>query len=208
MKKMIFLPVLSIALGACSSPPKPAVVDGSSRQTINDASTMELLALRARLAAAQTELREAQKQVNEARTDVLSARDQVRSTGLHGEIRTIPVPIPYSVPAASTTVFRYQFAFNSALWQPSESEKADLLPAAHAARQIAIRGRTDGNRPSPADEAIAKRRAVAARDVLIAAGISPQKMTINYVSAADYIADNYSPAGRALNRRVEIEILN
>jgi len=42
---------------------------------------------------------------------------------------------------------------------------------------------------------------------LIANGVSPEKMAINYVSATDYVADNYSPAGRAQNRRVEIEVV-
>lgn len=170
MRRML-LASLTLALAACSNSPKPPVVDGSNRQTINDSATVELLALRA--------------QVAEARKLVAQAEQ---------------------APSTESTVFRYQFSFSSSKLALTPAQKAELLLKAHSAERIEIRGRTDGKRPSSGDEAVAKARALAARSLLVANGVPPEKMAINYVSAADYVADNYSPAGRSQNRRVEIEV--
>jgi len=50
-------------------------------------------------------------------------------------------------------------------------------------------------------------RAVSARDYLVAQGVSPLKIMINYVSAADFVADNGTPEGRYLNQRVDIQMI-
>ena len=41
-----------------------------------------------------------------------------------------------------------------------------------------------------------------------AASPAPMKISVNYVSAGDYVADNISAAGRAQNRRVDIQVFN
>jgi len=42
---------------------------------------------------------------------------------------------------------------------------------------------------------------------LVARGVSPLKITLNYASAADFIAENTTAVGRHQNQRVEIDIV-
>lgn len=53
---------------------------------------------------------------------------------------------------------------------------------------------------------IARDRAAAVRDYLVAAGVDPARIRATYQPAGDHIADNVSASGRHLNRRVEIEM--
>ncbi len=106
----------------------------------------------------------------------------------------------------STTVY-VSFADGSVRFRPG-AESAESLAAAGAAALVSIRGRTSTTRATAKDEALALARARAARSYLIARGVSPLKITINYASAADFIADNTTAAGRQQNQRVEIDIIN
>lgn len=58
-----------------------------------------------------------------------------------------------------------------------------------------------------ADEALALRRALSARQYLIARGVSPLKIMVNFASATDFVADNSTPEGRYQNQRVDIELV-
>ncbi len=105
----------------------------------------------------------------------------------------------------STTVY-VNFAYASARFQPTEASAATLSDATNAAL-VTIRGRTSTDMPTNRDEALAFARALAARSYLIAHGVSPLKITVNWVSAADFIADNATEQGRQLNQRVEIDFI-
>ena len=72
---------------------------------------------------------------------------------------------------------------------------------------IYVSGRTSTPRPSPADEALALRRALSARQYLIARGVSPLKIMVNFASATDFVADNSTPEGQYQNQRVDIELV-
>jgi outer membrane protein OmpA-like peptidoglycan-associated protein len=110
------------------------------------------------------------------------------------------------VPRSHT--FSVYFSHNSATFRLSEEESGQLLSLLAKARRIEVRGRTDGQRASAADEKIALNRALAAQRFLIGQGVSPAIISVNYVSAGDYVADNFSAVGRSLNRRVDIEVFN
>lgn len=86
-------------------------------------------------------------------------------------------------------------------------EVVSHLEQAPEAVIIYISGRTSTTNPSPSDEALAFKRAASARAYLINQGISPLKIMLNYVSAADYAADNDTHWGRQKNQRVEIEMV-
>lgn len=172
-------------LAACSSPPKPPVVDGSNRQTINTPETAEVIALRAQLAQSQTKLRE----------------EQARPVVQAAPVAVQPVPAP---PASHTV--SVHFPYNGTNFQINADESQHLLQLLAKARRVEVRGRTDGQRPSAADEKIAINRALAAKRYLVGQGVSPAIISINYVSAGDYVADNYSAVGRSQNRRVDIEV--
>ncbi len=98
---------------------------------------------------------------------------------------------------------RYLLHFkpHSAVFATEEKLLAATLPAVMASRSITLRGRIAlGETPS-----LARERAVAARQLLIARGVDPNRVRV-YSSAGLYIADNASEEGRAMNRRVEIDL--
>ncbi|EMP3151365.1 OmpA family protein [Salmonella enterica] len=168
----------AVLLAACSSPPKPPTVNGSHRQPVNDARTAEVLSLRAQLAAAQAKAQ--------------------------------PALLTSSKPAlpASQTVSVY-FPYNRTAFRPTQAEINALLPLLSGnVTHVWVRGRTDGRYPTRADERVALNRAVAAKNWLVAQGVSPLKISVNYVSAGDYVAENVTAAGRAQNRRVDIQVFN
>lgn len=110
-----------------------------------------------------------------------------------------------ALPPSSRVVAVY-FDWNRTEFHPTDQQERalrDLLD--EKVRSISVRGRTDGPATS-GDELVAIRRALAAKDWLIDNGVSPQLIAVNYVSAGDYVAGNKTSAGRALNRRVDIEV--
>ena len=98
------------------------------------------------------------------------------------------------------------FDWNRTAFQPTAAQERTLRELLGGKiRSISVRGRTDGPATS-GDELIATRRALAAKDWLIDNGVSPQLIAVNFLSAGDYVAGNKTSAGRALNRRVDIEV--
>jgi outer membrane protein OmpA-like peptidoglycan-associated protein len=114
---------------------------------------------------------------------------------------------PGNEPAGETasTMVSIPFVSSSATFHPSE-EEASLLGDIRDATMVSIAGRTSTNRASARDESLALARAISARSWLVAHGVSPLKVMINYVSAADFVADNSTAVGRAQNQRVDIEV--
>ncbi|RYZ91368.1 MAG: OmpA family protein [Proteobacteria bacterium] len=179
MRSLLVILNMSIIF-SCSSAPKPPVVDGKDREPINSAAVAELISVRARLAQTEEKLRE-----EKSRPVVSSPAAQI--------------------PNASHT-FSVFFPSNNANFTLSENDSARLLPMLAKARRVEVRGRTDAKRPSAADEKIALKRAVDAQRYLIEQGVMPSIISVNYVSAGDFIADNVTAIGKAQNRRVDIEI--
>ena len=101
-----------------------------------------------------------------------------------------------------------QFPFNGTKFNPTTEQSTALLPILVNAKRIIVRGRTDGLQPSATDEKIALNRALSAQRFLVNHGVSPLIIAVNYLSAGDYAADNNSAAGRAQNRRVDIDVFN
>lgn len=83
-----------------------------------------------------------------------------------------------------------------------------LVTAAKAAQRIYLRGRTDARIAGSDDARIAFGRALAARQFLIEQGVDSSKIKVYALSAGDFLAPANSEAGRALNRRVEIELVD
>lgn len=106
-----------------------------------------------------------------------------------------------------STAVIVSFPDSSAAFKPDESQ-VEILSAAKDAAAIFIRGRTSTDKPSKQDEALALTRAISARNYLIARGVSPLKISINYASAMDFIASNQTREGRMLNQRVEVELVH
>ncbi|OQW86290.1 MAG: hypothetical protein BWK72_18120 [Rhodoferax ferrireducens] len=116
----------------------------------------------------------------------------------------VSAPADFGTPISSAVLV--SFADSSAAFKPSADQVAHLADAKGAAL-VTIRGRTSTDKPSAKDESLALSRALAARSYLIARGVSPLKIVVNFASAADYVADNSTPEGRHENQRVEVEMV-
>lgn len=113
-------------------------------------------------------------------------------------------PSSFGMPISSAVIV--SFKDSSAVFKP-DADQATRLADANGAALVTIRGRTSTNKPSAKDESLALSRALSARSYLIARGISPLKVVINFASAADFISDNSTPEGRQENQRVEVEMV-
>jgi outer membrane protein OmpA-like peptidoglycan-associated protein len=120
------------------------------------------------------------------------------------ETRAAPPNRTQSPRSPSYQTMSFEFPFNRIDLHLSAAEAERLQALAKGANRVEVRGRTDGVRPSAADEQIALGRALSAQRYLIERGVNPTSISLNYVSAGDYVADNESATGRARNRRVEI----
>lgn len=106
-----------------------------------------------------------------------------------------------------TRHYRLYYPYNIATTSRSPLLHDAILPEGRTAQRIRIIGRTDGRYPSKQDQWIAKQRAINIRNYLVARGISPERIDVNYAAATDYIADNTTKTGRENNRRVDVEII-
>ena len=82
-----------------------------------------------------------------------------------------------------------------------------LLREAANADEIRVTGYTDATGSRAANEALAFARADAVVQILLRRGIPGDRLFRSAVGAADFVADNESDRGRALNRRVEVLLL-
>lgn len=98
------------------------------------------------------------------------------------------------------------FPDSSATFRP-DADTAALLDDAKDAAVVYVNGRTSTNRPNARDEFLALQRALSARSYLVDRGVSPLKIMLNFVSAADYATENITPEGRFQNQRVDIEVI-
>jgi len=107
-----------------------------------------------------------------------------------------------------SVIFRVTHPFAKTDFEPTAQMGEEILKAARAAEHIEVRGRTDGTSENLVDERIAIARAAHAKAFLVAKGIEPSKIRISAMATGGHIVENDSEAGRAANRRVEIETMD
>ena len=78
----------------------------------------------------------------------------------------------------------------------------------HPARRVQIDGFTDSVGSDEMNEALSEERAAAVKNELLSRGIDAQRISTRGYGKAFPVAGNSSPAGRQLNRRVEVVIGN
>jgi outer membrane protein OmpA-like peptidoglycan-associated protein len=81
-----------------------------------------------------------------------------------------------------------------------------LGEAARAANRIYLHGHTDAYVASQSGAELAIRRAVEVRRLLLSRNVEPARVRLFYRGAGNFVANNSTPEGKALNRRVEIEM--
>ena len=103
-------------------------------------------------------------------------------------------------------MFVVRFDFGSIRVSMPAEMSAALIDEARSAPLVVLKGRTDGATDTSAESRIARERAAAVRDYLVAAGVDAARIRATYQPAGDHAADNAAVTGRAMNRRVEIEV--
>jgi len=190
------LPLL-LALGSCSSsPPKPTTVDPASRRPANTTAAVEVQVCRSDLQNARI-LASENARAAQASSETASRLEQ--------QIRAQPTQSSGSA-TPRNKVYSILFGFGSANLPLSSTELSAAIDEARVAPLVVLSGRTDGTTETPGEARIARQRAAAVQAFLVAAGVEPARIRTTWQAVGDHAADNTSPAGRALNRRVEIEI--
>ncbi|WEF31458.1 hypothetical protein [Pseudoduganella chitinolytica] len=184
---------LPAAAPARAAPPAPAAARAVLAEPAGVAPDRELAAL-VTLSAAQAE---------EVREAIAAAGDTAETRQLLARLERVERRLA----GASAVLVRVQFDSHATGFAPDPALARPLVAAAHAAERVNVRGRTDARVAGPDDPRIALARAVAARTFLIDSGVEPAKIRVFAQPAGDFIAPARSEQGRALNRRVEIELV-
>ncbi len=192
-----------LLLASCSSPPKPPTVDESQRRPVNSQMTVELQVCKNDLHNTRLLATESGRLAESTATTLanLAARQQILAA------MQVPASMaPIRAQDQANSVFTVRFEFGSTHVAIPAGAAAALIADAKAAPLILLRGRTDGATDTPAESRIARDRAAAVRDYLVAAGVDPARIRATWQPVGDPVADNGSVTGRSLNRRVEIEL--
>jgi outer membrane protein OmpA-like peptidoglycan-associated protein len=92
--------------------------------------------------------------------------------------------------------------------QPAGLEPLRAFLATHPEVDVVLRGHTDSTGPAAANLALSRRRAEAVRSVLVAHGISAERIRTEGRGEQEPVADNRTAAGRRQNRRVEVVLIS
>ena len=192
-----FVPWL-LALASCGSPPQPPSVDESRKRPVNSQMAVELQVCRNDLQNTRILATESGRLADTTAATLanVAARQHLLAA----------MQAPNGQQTRANTIFSVHFDFGSTRVVIPTEAAATLIEEARASPLVLLRGRTDGSTDSPAESRIARERAAAVRDYLVAAGVEPTRIRATYQPAGDHVADNTSAGGRRLNRRVEIEL--
>lgn len=128
-----------------------------------------------------------------------------------------PKPVPAAAVPAPTPVIEKITLKAGALF---DSGKSDLKPAGQrelddlanklkdtqGIESIQVTGHTDSQGQVAFNQALSEQRAAAVKSYLINKGVDGNKISTRGLGASSPVADNATAAGRAQNRRVELDI--
>ncbi|HIQ40433.1 MAG TPA: OmpA family protein [Sulfurivirga caldicuralii] len=121
-----------------------------------------------------------------------------------------PEPQPEPVAEEPLPVFRGLFKTNSAELNDDAFGKLDLIVEymkKYPAKRIVMEGHTDNVGSEAYNKTLSERRAQAVKNYLVSQGITADRIEIVGYGESQPIADNSTPEGRQLNRRVEIKLI-
>jgi len=85
-------------------------------------------------------------------------------------------------------------------------EAAGMLTGAHTGARVRIEGHADATGPEAYNQGLSERRAKSVRDYLISHGVEASRLTSVGYGESRPISSNDTREGRALNRRVELQV--
>lgn len=207
-----FTLTLSLAAAAmlatgCGSAPKLPQANGAFKPA-NDSDYIEALKLRADMENARREL-ELARRSSEARNMLLQpmAMPMGMKTGAAGRTGgPIPVFDMRSAGGGANMVYTIRFALGATRPALGQGNLKSLVDAAKAAPIVSVRGRTDAAAFTAGNDRVARLRAQETVAMLVRAGVDSRRIRATWQAAGDTVASNETVEGRALNRRVEIEV--
>lgn len=121
-----------------------------------------------------------------------------------------PAPEPEPDPCAGTIVLRgVQFDFDKAEIRPDAAvileEAASQLSQCQEG-SITVKGHTDSTGPERYNQGLSERRAQAVSSYLVDQGVSQSRLRSRGMGESQPVATNATRDGRALNRRVELDL--
>jgi OOP family OmpA-OmpF porin len=131
-------------------------------------------------------------------------------------VKAAPVVVPALVATPKSKVMVFQaaalFAFDKAELTPAGQEalrkyREEARAEMNTATLVKITGHTDSIGAAEYNQQLSLRRAQTVRDYLVKLGGNPNIMEVAGMGEAQPIADNKTAAGRAQNRRVEVEVV-
>jgi outer membrane protein OmpA-like peptidoglycan-associated protein len=165
-----------------------------------------------RLAEARTKDDEAKaraaRQTEEAEAKALAA-EQAKAAALANELASLKAQ--HTDRGMVLTVGDVLFAPGRAEVGPGAQRSIDKLAEflrTYSKRNVLIEGHTDNLGNEDFNVRLSQQRADAVRDLLIARGVSPQRIRTKGYGPKFPVVDNDSAAGRQQNRRVEVLVLN
>lgn len=164
-------------------------------------------AQRAQQQAMSAEQRAAQQQATANAAIAQAAAAQSRVLSLEQELRDLEAQ--QTERGLLVTLGDVLFAFNKAELSPQAAPRLDKLAGflkQFPERKLLIEGYTDSVGSATYNQTLSERRAMSVRNALTQRGIDGSRITSQGYGKAHPVADNGSPEGRAMNRRVEIVI--
>lgn len=132
--------------------------------------------------------------------------------GCDGPLAKAPTAVA-SAPTSEKVTYAADafFDFDKAVVKPEGKTKLDDV-VAHLQNTdvevIVAVGHTDSIGKAAYNQKLSERRAEAVKAYLVSKGVDPQKVYTEGKGATQPVADNKTKAGRAKNRRVEIEVVS
>jgi hypothetical protein len=99
-----------------------------------------------------------------------------------------------------------KFEDNSSAVRVDDRLLGVMCVALRSASRIFLHGHTDAFVASEAGTELAIRRAMEVRRLLTTLNVDPARIRLFYRGAGNFVANNSTPEGKAMNRRVEIEL--
>ena len=124
---------------------------------------------------------------------------------------TLPLSAPEPDTAPGTPAFPFTIGVLTFHFGEREPTSADLAQVVtyldrHPGATVIVRGHTDNQGPEEYNDQLALERADVVAALLMEQGIAAERLRVSRAGSREPLADNDTPEGRALNRRVDITL--